>query len=84
MQIYQTQTHNTLCPPSTPYDVSQELIPQAAPLPTEKQNIRTLALDTGNDFCNYFEQASMIRPGIITQVSVRVAPNLYNMRHFQK
>jgi hypothetical protein len=84
MQIYQTQNRNIMCPPSTPREVCQELIPRAIRLPKENQEIRTLVLDTDADFCSYFEQPSMIQLGTITQVSVRPAPILYNIRHLQK
>jgi len=84
MQIYQTQNRNIMCPPLIPRVVCQELIPRATPLPKDNQEIRTLALDTDDDFCNYFEQPSIIQLETITQVSVRPAPILYNIWHLQK
>jgi hypothetical protein len=80
MQIFQGQDNSTTYSPTISGEVSQEFIGGSASLQSRKQGIDPLALDTANGFCNYFDQASMIKSGGITQGSVRPRLNLYNFR----
>lgn len=71
MQIFQGQDNSTTCSPTISGEVSQEFIGGSASLQNRKQGIDPLALDPVNGICNYFDQASRIKSGGITQGSVR-------------